>query len=55
MHLGVPLFNLLTLLYEVEAHPQWVPFCHGGKKVRNEVLRRLIVAISYVLKPIKNL
>mmetsp|Transcript_10501 Transcript_10501/g.9048 ORF Transcript_10501/g.9048 Transcript_10501/m.9048 type:complete len:81 (+) Transcript_10501:823-1065(+) len=35
MTLKVPLFNLIVLLYEVEAHPMWVPFCTGGQKLQN--------------------
>mmetsp|Transcript_4987 Transcript_4987/g.4191 ORF Transcript_4987/g.4191 Transcript_4987/m.4191 type:complete len:235 (+) Transcript_4987:1015-1719(+) len=40
----VPLFNILTLIYEVDGHPEWIPFCSKGERIKK--LHRAAFAIK---------
>jgi hypothetical protein len=40
----IPLFNLISLLYETELYDLWFPFCKKSKDVRNLPIKNKIIA-----------
>jgi hypothetical protein len=40
----IPLFNLISLLYETELYDLWFPFCKKSKDVRNLSVFNIIIA-----------
>ena len=40
----IPLFNLISLLYETELYDLWFPFCKKSKDVRLSTLNNKIIA-----------
>ena len=48
-YMKIPLFNLLSMIYEIDLYPLWFPFCKSVKQISQPSKARKLAAIELML------